>query len=246
MAISFIKSVRANILPGGSALHGSTMASDTLYPEAIEATQANVQPESIDAGIANAVGNNWNDIQKLWLDRLWTNNPGLVQLLGLCPLLAVSNTLQNAFALGIATLVTLLISNTIISLLKPWLRRETRIIVYVLVIASAVTLIDLTMQAYWPDLHRVLGLFIPLIVTNCAIIARAEVFASRQAVWPSVLDALACGTGFLLVLCLLGFVRETLAASGLLLAILPPGAFITMGLLIAAKNWLDDQHVSIK
>lgn len=213
-----------------------------LKNEVIDGVDAN----NSSAGLADTVGNSWAETKHLWLDRLWTNNPGLVQLLGLCPLLAVSNTLENAFALGVATLFTLLISNTIVSLLKPWLRRETRIIIYVLVIASAVTLIDLLMQAYWPDLHRVLGLFIPLIVTNCAIIARAEVFASRQAVWPSIMDGLACGTGFLLVLCLLGFVRETLAARGLLLAILPPGAFITLGLILAAKNWLDAQHVSIK
>lgn len=189
---------------------------------------------------------NLDGTKALWLDRLWTNNPGLVQLLGLCPLLAVSNTLQNAFALGIATLFTLLISNTLISLIKPWLRRETRIIVYVLVIASAVTLIDLLMQAYLPDLHKVLGLFIPLIVTNCAIIARAEVYASRQPVSLSVMDALATGIGFLLVICLLGFIRETLAGTGLLIAILPPGAFITLGLMLAVKNWLDARHVSIE
>lgn len=189
---------------------------------------------------------NLNDTKALLLDRLWTNNPGLVQLLGLCPLLAVSNTLKNAFALGIATLLTLLISNTLISLIKPWLRRETRIIVYVLVIASTVTLIDLLMQAYLPGVHKVLGLFIPLIVTNCAIIARAEVYASRQPILLSALDALATGIGFLLVICLLGATRESLAGTGLLIAILPPGAFITLGFMIAAKNWLDTKHVSVK
>ncbi len=187
-----------------------------------------------------------SDIKTLLFDRLWTNNPGMVQLLGLCPLLAVSNTLQNAFALGVATLFTLLISNTMISLLRPWLRRETRIIVYVLVIASTVTLIDLLMQAYLPHMHKVLGLFIPLIVTNCAIIARAEVFASRQSIFLSAMDGLATGTGFLLVICLLGAIREMLAGTGLLIAILPPGAFITLGLMLATKNWLDERHVSVE
>ena len=117
-----------------------------------------------------ATATNLERTKTLLLDRLWTNNPGLVQLLGLCPLLAVSNTLKNAFTLGMATLITLLISNSLISLIKPWLRRETRIIVYVLVIASTVTLIDLLMQAYLPDMHKVLGLFIPLIVTNLSLI----------------------------------------------------------------------------
>ena len=189
---------------------------------------------------------NLDSTKALLIDRLWTNNPGLVQLLGLCPLLAVSDTLKNAFALGMATLVTLLISNSLISLIKPWLRRETRIIVYVLIIASTVTLIDLLMQAYLPDMHKVLGLFIPLIVTNCAIIARAEVYASRQPLSLSAMDALATGTGFLLIICLLGFIRESLADGGLLIAILPPGAFITLGLMLAAKNWLDARHVSVE
>jgi len=182
----------------------------------------------------------------LWREGLWSNNPGLVQLLGLCPLLAVGNTFENAFVLGLATLLTLLISNSLISILRSYLQRETRIIVYVLVIASAVTLIDLLLQASRPDLHRTLGLFIPLIVTNCMIIGRAEVFASRNKLLPAITDALAMGCGFLIVLSLLGFLREQLANLGLLIAILPPGAFIILGLMIATKNWLDSKHVPVK
>jgi len=180
----------------------------------------------------------------LWIQGLWTNNPGLVQMLGLCPLLAVSNTLENALTLGLATLLTLLVSNGLISALRFHLQPETRIIVYVLVIASVVSLIDLLMQAFQPELHRVLGLFIPLIVTNCMIIGRAEIFASRQALTPSLIDALAMGIGFILVLALLGFLREQLARHGALIAVLPPGAFFLLGLLVALKNWIDSRHVS--
>jgi len=196
---------------------------------------------------------------------LWSNNVALVQLLGLCPLLAVTSTVVNGVVLGIATLITLLLSNTIVSLIRGFVRNEVRLPVFVLIIASVVTIIELTMQALFYDLYLVLGIFIPLIVTNCAIIGRAEGFASRNPVGPAALDGLMMGFGFLVVLALLGGMREiigfgTLFAnaelmfgegaqslkleispdySGFLLAVLPPGAFFGLAILIAAKNWLD-------
>lgn len=196
---------------------------------------------------------------------LWGNNAALVQLLGLCPLLAVTSTVVNGIGLGIATLITLVLSNTIVSLIRGFVRKEVRLPVFVLIIASLVTIIELAMKAMFYDLYLVLGIFIPLIVTNCAIIGRAEGFASRNPVGPAALDGLMMGLGFLVVLALLGGLREvigfgTLFANaelmfgegaqvltitlnpdygGFLLAILPPGAFFGLALLIVAKNWLD-------
>lgn len=198
-------------------------------------------------------------------DGLWQQNTGLVVLLGLCPLLAVSATVVNAIGLGLATTLTLVCSNLAVSLSRGILRPEIRIPAFVLIIASVVTVIQLLMQAWFHDLYRILGIFIPLIVTNCAIIGRAEAFASRNAPLPSAVDGLATGLGFLLALVLLGAFREiagygtlmrqaslmfgewgesmqlTLVPDhpGFLLAILPPGAFIALGLLIAGRNWLD-------
>ena len=193
---------------------------------------------------------------------LWTNNPGLVQLLGLCPLLAVTTTVINGLGLGLATTLTLVASNVIVSLIRKLVRPEVRIPVFVLVIASIVTVIELAMNAWLHDLYLILGIFIPLIVTNCAIIGRAESFASRHTVDRALLDGLAMGFGFTLVLVALGGMREligqgTLLAQahlmfgeighyftltliddyrGFLLAILPPGAFFGLGFLIAGMN----------
>ena len=196
---------------------------------------------------------------------LWNNNVALVQLLGLCPLLAVTSTIVNGIGLGIATLITLVLSNTIVSLIRGFIRNEVRLPVFVLIIASVVTVIELSMQALFYDLYLVLGIFIPLIVTNCAIIGRAEGFASRNPVGPAALDGLMMGLGFLIVLALLGALREIVGAGtifanaelmfgegaqhltlmlnsdypGFLLAVLPPGAFFGLAILIAAKNWFD-------
>jgi electron transport complex protein RnfE len=196
---------------------------------------------------------------------LWGNNVALVQLLGLCPLLAVTSTVVNGIGLGIATLITLVLSNTIVSLIRGFVRNEVRLPVFVLIIASVVTIIELAMKALFYDLFLVLGIFIPLIVTNCAIIGRAEGFASRNPVGPAALDGLMMGLGFLVVLALLGALREiigfgTLFAQaelmfgsgaevltielnpdypGFLLAVLPPGAFFGLAIMIVAKNWLD-------
>lgn len=193
---------------------------------------------------------------------LWNNNPGLVQLLGLCPLLAVTNNAVNGLGLGLATLLTLVASNVTVSLIRKLVRPEVRIPVFVLVIASVVTVIELAMNAWLHDLYLILGIFIPLIVTNCTIIGRAESFASRNTVDRALVDGLAMGTGFMLVLVALGGLREligqgTLLAQahlmfgeagrqltltliddyrGFLLAILPPGAFMGLGLLIAGMN----------
>lgn len=205
------------------------------------------------------------ECKKIVMDGLWHNNPGLVQLLGLCPLLAVTGNVINGLGLGIATIITLTLSNTIISFTRNWVRKEIRIPYYVLVIASIVTVIDLTMFAMTPNLHHILGIFIPLIVTNCVIIGRAEAFASRNKIPRAALDGFMMGLGFTLVLVILGGMRELIGSGtllsdasvmfgptaanwtiqvfddykGLLLAILPPGAFLGMGFLIAFKNIVD-------
>lgn len=206
--------------------------------------------------------------RNIFAEGLWQQNTGLVVLLGLCPLLAVSGTVVNAIGLGLATTLTLVCSNLVVSLARRTLRPEIRIPAYVIIIASVVTVIQLLMQAWFYDLYRVLGIFIPLIVTNCAIIGRAEAFASRNAPLPSAIDGLATGLGFLLALVALGALRELIGRGtlmsqaslmfgelgeslqvtlipghpGFLLAILPPGAFIGLGMLIAGRNWLESKR----
>jgi len=203
---------------------------------------------------------------------VWDNNAGLVQLLGLCPLLAVTGTVINGIGLGVATLITLMASCGIVSMVRNTLRAEIRIPVFVLIIASVVTVIELVMNAWFHELFRILGIFIPLIVTNCAIIGRAEAFASKNPVWPSLLDAFAMGLGFLLVLVALGGLREILGSGtlmanaelmfganaanwelslgekyqGFLLALLPPGAFFGLGLLLILKNYLDQRSAALQ
>ncbi|QOC21498.1 electron transport complex subunit E [Wenzhouxiangella sp. AB-CW3] len=200
----------------------------------------------------------------IWRNGLWDNNPGLVQLLGLCPLLAVSNTTVNGLGLGLATMAVLVISSASVSLLRSALSAEIRIPAFVLIIATTVTAVDLVLQAWLHDLSRTLGIFVPLIVTNCTILARAEAFASRQPLTAAVHDGLAQGVGFAAVLVVLGAGRElvghgTLLAdldlllgdrfagfaiqimpfdSGLLIALLPPGAFIGLGLMVAVRQYL--------
>ena len=174
---------------------------------------------------------------------LWRDNPGLVQLLGLCPLLAVTSTLLNGLGLGIATLLVMTASNALVSATRRWIRQEIRIPIYVLIIASLVTCTELVFKAWLPALDRSLGIFIPLIVTNCAIVARAEVFASRNTVGASIIDGFAMGTGFALLLMAIGAFRE-LVGMAWLLALLPPGAFFSLALAIAAKNALDSRRRS--
>ncbi|WP_063664679.1 electron transport complex subunit E [Aliivibrio fischeri] len=196
---------------------------------------------------------------------LWDNNPALVQLLGLCPLLAVSATVTNALGLGIATILVLVGSNLIVSFVRQWIPQEVRIPVFVMIIASLVTCVQLLMNAYAYGLYLSLGIFIPLIVTNCIIIGRAESFASKNDPLPAVLDGLWMGMGMTAVLVLLGAMREILGNGTLfdgadlllgdwatmlrielfhvdshfLLAMLPPGAFLGVGFLIALKNVID-------
>jgi electron transport complex protein RnfE len=224
--------------------------------QAAENAASNTPPTRVDRSGA--------DFPAIWKEGLWHNNPGLVQLLGLCPLLAVSNTAVNGLGLGLATLVVLVVSSTLVSALRGSWRPEIRIPAFVLIIASTVTAIDLAMQAWLHDLSRSLGIFLPLIVTNCTILARAEAFASRQPVAASLTDALAQGTGFAAVLLVLGAGREVIGQGtlldgaetlfgtgaadwtlrllpfdqGLLLAVLPPGAFIGLGLLVALHQKL--------
>jgi len=171
-------------------------------------------------------------------DGLWRDNPGLVQLLGLCPLLAVTSTFRNGLGLGVATLAVLVLSNALVSATRRWILDEIRIPIYVLIIASLVTCTELVFKAWFPALDRSLGIFIPLIVTNCAIVARAELHASRNSIGSSIIDGLVMGTGFALLLMALGAFRELVSAVWLL-ALLPPGAFFSLALAIAGKNALD-------
>ncbi len=205
--------------------------------------------------------------RQLLKNGMWNNNPALVQLLGLCPLLAVSSTLTNALGLGIATTLVLVSSNVIVSLARDYVPKEVRIPVFVMIIAALVTCVQLLMNAYAYGLFLSLGIFIPLIVTNCIIIGRAEAYASKNDPLPSALDGLWMGLGMTSVLVVLGAMREIIGqgtlfdgadlllgdwASALrievfhfdtsfLLALMPPGAFIGVGLLIALKNVIDKQ-----
>lgn len=211
-----------------------------------------------------------NQFKQIAQQGLWKNNPGLVQILGLCPLLAVSSTVVNALGLGLATILVLLGSNISVSLIRSHTPDEIRIPVFVLIIATYVTVIQLLMNAFTYGLYQALGIFIPLIVTNCVIIGRAEAYASKNPVLPAAFDGLMMGTGFLLVLLALGAIREILGQGTLfdgadlmlgewakvlrvelfqsdsyfLVAMLPPGAFLGMGLLIALKNVIDQRRAT--
>lgn len=203
---------------------------------------------------------------------LWKNNPALVQLLGLCPLLAVTATVVNAMGLGLATTVVLTGSNMAVSLIRNYVPESVRLPAFVMIIASFVTCAELLMQAYTYELYEILGIFIPLIVTNCAILGRADAFASKNSILPSALDGMMMGIGFSLVLILLGAIRELVGQGTLftgmdllfgataqswaimvwpnyedfLFMVLPPGAFFGMGLIIALKNIIDKRLTTIK
>jgi electron transport complex protein RnfE len=180
---------------------------------------------------------------------LLKENPTFVLVLGTCPTLAVTTAAVNGIGMGAATTFVLVCSNLIISLLKNFIPDKVRIAAFIVVIATFVTIVDLVMKAYTPDLYKALGIFIPLIVVNCIILGRAEAFAQKNGVWPSILDGLGMGIGFTLAITLLASIREILGngtifsfplvgenASTILLFILPPGAFVTYGLLIAIVN----------
>lgn len=168
----------------------------------------------------------------VWLDGLWDRNPGLIQLLGLCPLLAVSNTIDNAIGLGLATLFVMVISNASISLIRHLIDEAIRLPSFVLVIATLTTSAELFMQAFDYPLYQSLGIFVPLIVTNCLILGRAEALARRETLLISTMDGLAQGLGFFFVLVSLGAIREQVSDI-IIVAALPSGAFIALGMLIA-------------
>ncbi|MGM0540985.1 MAG: electron transport complex subunit E [Pseudomonadota bacterium] len=228
------------------------------------ADSATVLPDNSDKN------SRWQEYKGIIDNGLWKNNQALVALLGLCPLLAVSNNTVNGLGLGLATLFVLLVSNTLVSLIRNHVSDEIRIPVFIAIIATAVTIIDLLMNAYFHTLHGILGIFIPLIVTNCAILGRAETYASKNSVDKALVDGFFMGLGFLFILVLLGALREMIGNGtlfdqaylmfgetardwtlhfsshyqGVLLAILPPGAFIGLGLLIAFKNYIDAQKIA--
>lgn len=198
-------------------------------------------------------------------DGLWDNNVVFAQSLALCPLLAVTGTATNGLGLGLASTFVMVASGILVALLRGIITSEVRIPVFVLIIAVLVTLVDMFMNAWVHDLHKVLGLFIPLIVTNCAILGRAESFASRNTAFPAVFDGLMMGLGFTMVLVVLGAAREILGSAtlfanaslllgswasflemqliddykGFLLIILPPGGFLVLGFLMAGKRLID-------
>lgn len=196
---------------------------------------------------------------------LWKNNPALAQLLGLCPLLAVTGSVVNALGLGLATMVVLVGSNCAVSLIRKAVSDAVRLPAFVMIIASFTTCTELLMQAFTYELYQILGIFIPLIVTNCSILGRADAFASRNRLLPSAVDGFMMGLGFALVLLVIGTIRELLGTGalfanmqllfgesarqwqlvvfndfpGFLVALLPPGAFFAAGFLIAIKNTID-------
>ncbi len=230
---------------------------DTVENPENEATAQEAQATS---------GVDYNEITK---NGLWSNNPALVQLLGLCPLLAVSGSVVNAIGLGLATLLVLIGSNIVVSLIRNVVGDAVKLPVFVIVIASFTTCTELLMRAYTFELYQILGIFIPLIVTNCAILGRADAFACKNKVLPSAIDGFMMGLGFLLVLVCIGAIREVFGAGtlfadmqllfgegarswqlnvlgdnypGFLVAILPPGAFLVAGFLIAFKNMIDNYN----
>ncbi len=198
---------------------------------------------------------------------IWKNNAGIVALLGLCPLLAVSSTVVNGISLGLATALVMACSNAAVSVVRNWVPNEIRIPVFILIIAVLVTIIQLVMNAYMQPLYLVLGIFVPLIVVNCNVLGRAEAFASKNPLLPSMVDGFIVGFGLTLTLGVLGAMREVFGKGtlfsgidlalgesakqfvitvfpdyqGFLFAILPPGAFLGLGLIIAGKNWIDQR-----
>ncbi|MCQ4349006.1 electron transport complex subunit E [Pseudomonas stutzeri] len=206
--------------------------------------------------------------REIAVNGLWKNNPALIQLLGLCPLLGTSNSTVNALGLALATMLVLTCSNAAVSLIRGVTRTAVRLPAFVMIIAALTTCTELLMQAYTYELYQILGIFIPLITTNCVILGRADGFAAKNGLLPSVFDGLMMGIGFGVVLVVLGALRELLGTGvllanmqllfgpvaegwriellgsdykGFLLAILPPGAFIVLGLLIAGKNVVDQR-----
>jgi electron transport complex protein RnfE len=182
---------------------------------------------------------------------VWRDNPVFVQVLGMCPMLAVTNSAINAVVMGMATLFVLVGSSFLVAALKQWIPKQVRISLYVIIIATFVTVADYTLLALMPKVHKELGAFIPLIVANCMILGRQEAFASRNSIRFAVMDAVGMASGFMLALFALGSVREILGSGSLfnlplfdadfepwVIMILPPGGFITLGLILLFFNWV--------
>lgn len=205
------------------------------------------------------------DYGRIFKDGLWENNGVLCQMLGMCPTMAMTTSATNGLGMGLATLVVMATSNLLIAALRGYITQQVRIPVFILIIAAMVTLVDLTMNAYMHELYKVLGLFIPLIVSNCLPLGRAEVFAAKEPPLPSFCDGLAMGLGFTAALTTIGAMREIVGSgtlfadaslllgaafkfmelrilpqdTGILVAVLPPGGFLATGLLLAGKRLLD-------
>lgn len=204
-----------------------------------------------------------NPLRAIAQNGLWNQNAVLGQMLGLCSLLAISTTAVNAISLGLATVLVMALANLIVSALRGFIPHEVRIPIFILIIAALVTVVDMAMNAWLHDLYLVLGIFIPLIVVNCIVLARVEAFAAKNPVGLSAFDGVMMGIGFVWVIGLLGAIREFIGQGtlfsgidmivpgaqawqilpedypGFLIAILPPGAFFVLGLMIAARNWLE-------
>jgi len=197
---------------------------------------------------------NQQDAYQEFIKGLWRDNPVFVQVLGMCPMLAVTNSAINAVAMGGATLFVLVGSSLLVSSLKRWIPKQIRISCYIIIIATFVTVADFSLQALIPEVHKELGAFIPLIVANCMILGRQEAFAARNSVRLAVFDALGMASGFFLALFTLGSVREILGEGALfgidlfgpnfepwVIMILPPGGFLTLGLLLLLFSWLQER-----
>lgn len=207
----------------------------------------------------------WKEFKDIFLNGAWRQNSSLVQILGMCPLLAVTTSLVNGVMLSLATIIVMSLSGFVVSLLRNFIPYEIRIPVFILIAAAMVTIVDLGMNAYMHDMYLILGIFVPLIITNCIVLARIEVFAAKQSPLQSLFDGAFMGVGMLWTLSLLGGMREFIGNGtlfsgidsiipslhhlqllpanypGFLLSILPPGAFILLGCMIAAKNWYEAQ-----
>ncbi|MDK2976670.1 MAG: H+/Na+-translocating ferredoxin:NAD+ oxidoreductase subunit [Candidatus Marinimicrobia bacterium] len=186
---------------------------------------------------------------------IWKENPILIALLGLCPTLAVTISVENGLAMGLAASFVLICSSTLISLLRNLIPKQVRIASFIVIIATFVTIADRYLAAFYPEISKNLGPFIPLIIVNCIILGRQEAFASKNGVGRSILDALGMGLGFTLVLLILSTIRELLGSGTILgyqvmwdsfspwmVMVLPPGAFLTLGLMIGASNWINDRR----
>ena len=186
---------------------------------------------------------------------IWQENPVLIQMLGLCPALAVTNTTKNALVMGIATFFVLVGSSFLVSLLKKFIPNEVRISTYILIIATFVTVADMTLEALVPDTHKALGAFIALIVVNCMILSRQEAFASKKPIGRSLFDAFGTGIGFIIAMLMMGVVREVLGAGTIfevkvipgnfepwVIFVLPPGGFLTLGFWLLLLNWFQEKR----